>query len=175
VGRDHLITAGEHLALWRGDLLVAKTFCDQPDFAAVLDVDQILLTHDAAIPKGNRGQKVRGREERAVLADDAEAVPDSVAGDLQVRAVAIRRARNRYQTAGLPDFLRIVLQAKHGEEQDADSDIDVRIDHHAISVHPERDAVLADRRPVPQGAKAQITSRRGARAVGGERPQRGYR
>ena len=105
--------------------------------------------HDAPVPKRIRGQKVRGREEGAVLADDAEAARGSVAGNLQARAVAIRRARDRYQAAGLPDFLRIVLQAEHGEEQDPDSDVDVRVDHQAIAVRPERDAVLADRRPLP--------------------------
>src|SRR5918994_5640514 len=99
MGRDHLIAAGAHRSLWRVDLLAAKQFCDQPDLSAVLGVDQPLLMHDAAIPKRIRGQKVRGREERTVLADDAKAVRGSVAGNLQARAVAVRRARGRYQAA----------------------------------------------------------------------------
>jgi hypothetical protein len=98
-------------------------------------------------------------------------VRDSIPGNLQARAVAVRRARDRYQAAGLPDFLRIVRQAEHVEEQDPDSDVDVRVDHQAIAVRLECDAVLPDRRPVPQGVKAQITSGRGVSAGGGERPQ----
>src|SRR5918999_5572693 len=73
MGRDDVVAAGAHSSLWRGDLLLAERPRHQPDLAAVLDVDQPLLKHDAAIPKRIRGQKVRGREERAVLADDAEA------------------------------------------------------------------------------------------------------
>jgi hypothetical protein len=68
-----------------------------------------------------------------------------------------------------------VRQAEHIEEQDPDSDVDVRVDHQAIAVRPERDAVLADRRPVPQGAKAQAPMCRGVGAGGGERPQQRHR
>jgi hypothetical protein len=64
-----------------------------------------------------------------------------------------------------------VRQAEYVEEQDPDSDVDVRVDHQAVAVRPERDAVLADRRPMPEGAKAQVTSGRGVSAGGGERPQ----
>jgi hypothetical protein len=167
--------AGVHLSLWRGDLLLAKRPRHQSDLAAVLNVDQPMLMHDAPVPKRIRGQKVRGREERAVLADDAEAVRSSVAGDLQARAVAIRRACDRYQAAGSPDFLRIMLQAEHVEEQDLDSDVDVRVDRQAIAIRPERDAVLADRRPLPQGAEAQVPWCRGVSADGGERPQQRHR
>jgi hypothetical protein len=47
----------------------------------MLDIDQPGLTQDSAIPKGVRGQQMRGGEERSVLADDAKAVRDGVAGD----------------------------------------------------------------------------------------------
>jgi hypothetical protein len=67
-----------------------------------------------------------------------------------------------------------VLQAEHGEEQDPDSDVDVRVDRQAIAIHSERDAVLADRGLMPQGAKAQVLLLRGVRAEARERPQQRY-
>src|SRR5918994_5322272 len=77
MGRDHLIAAGAHRSPWRDDLLLPERPRHQADLAAVLDVDQPLLMHDAAIPKRVRGQKVCRREVRAVRADDAEAVRGS--------------------------------------------------------------------------------------------------
>src|SRR5687768_11484081 len=56
MGRDYLIAAGAHRSLWRDDLLLPERPRHQADLAAVLDVDQPSLMHDAAIPKRIRGQ-----------------------------------------------------------------------------------------------------------------------
>ena len=61
------------------------------------------------------------------------------------------------------------------KNKDPDSDVDVRVDHQAIAVRPERDAVRPDRRPLPQGAKAQVPLYRGVSAGGVERPQQRHR
>jgi hypothetical protein len=102
------------------------------------------LSQSASVVKRSAAAR-KGPFSPTIRKPPAAALPETC----RPRAVAIRRARDRYQTAGLPDFLRIVLQAEHGEEQNPDSDVDVRVDNQAIAVRPERDAVLADRRPLP--------------------------
>src|SRR4051812_43056091 len=83
VRRDHVMAAGSNATLRRVDLLVAELLADEPDLAAVLDVDQSVLTHDPVIPERVGAQKMRGREERPVLADDAKAVRDRLTGHLE--------------------------------------------------------------------------------------------
>jgi hypothetical protein len=64
-----------------------------------------------------------------------------------------------------------VFESERGDEHDLDRDFHARLDHQAFAIGQKRHPVLADRRPVPQGAKAQVTLARGIGADGADRPQ----
>ena len=76
-----MMAAGANGALGGVDLLIAELLRDQPDLSPTLDIDQFVLPHDSAIPKGVRGQEMRGGKERSVIADDAKARRDGIPGD----------------------------------------------------------------------------------------------
>ena len=71
----------------------------------------------------------------------------------------------------MPDFFGVVFESERGEEPDFDRDVHMRLNRQTIAVRPECDPMLADRRAVAQGAKAQVAVGRGVGADGEERPK----